>query len=335
MRAAPRVRLLDRHTGQSGSEPLPAGRRGQASRIFLVAGAALTVAATTVPGGVPQAASHVALNAAATTAVLVGIGRHRPARPLGWWLLAAALAVYTVGNVSWAASAAGRGEAWASPVDFVAKLLAIVLIGGAVAAFLHEGRFRYDRRPLFNGALVGVSAVVLLGQLVLLVGEPAASAEITAGSAALFALSVALLAVALRLLGTAGRTASTVALVLAAALALLGQALVAASGGAAPRWVDATWLLATTLIGTAALHPSINEVRVTETAPALLIPTRFKILAGALLLGPFVLWLTVMADARATVLLTVQVMTLGAVTVLGIGSSDEVDPEDDGPPLPL
>lgn len=44
---------------------------------------------------------YVVLCASALLAILLGVRRHRPTRPLGWYLLAAAYGILVVGNGVW------------------------------------------------------------------------------------------------------------------------------------------------------------------------------------------------------------------------------------------
>ena len=63
-----------------------------------------------------QSIIYVCSNLAAAVAILVGIRRHRPKRPQGWYWLAAGQAAFLVGNVRWYVVPAAEWPADALPV---------------------------------------------------------------------------------------------------------------------------------------------------------------------------------------------------------------------------
>ena len=71
--------------------------RGIAWRLYLGTGALATGAYYLLPkaGG---AVLNVVVGASAVVAIAAGIRRHRPARRLAWWLIAAAQGLFVVGD---------------------------------------------------------------------------------------------------------------------------------------------------------------------------------------------------------------------------------------------
>lgn len=289
--------------------------------------------------GVAQASWHAAMNLFCGLAVLVGVQRHRPRRPNAWRALASGLALFALSNLGWAATEAGRAGVLGPALDAGAKLLAVVAFGAALLAFLHDGRLRCAPDMLLDGALVLTGSVLLLVQLGALTnpGNAGQATGVGLDSIGLLVLSVALFTVALRMvLASGGATFSMILLVIAAALVLLGQGLVVVTAPLeAPRWVDATWLLAAVLNAVAALHPSMTF----EEAPAglrrayALTPARLAVIGMVLLVSPVVLWLTVLGAERQHYLVNLQLLAFGAITALGIAGAGDAGAEDDSGPL--
>lgn len=307
--------------------------------IGALVGLALIAREQVAAPGAAQASWHAAVTSFSGLAVLAGVQRHRPRRPRAWQALAAALLLFALSNLGWAATEAGRGGAIGPLMDSGAKLLGVVAFGGALLAFLQDGRLRCAPDMLLDGALVLTGSVLLLVQLGLLTnpGNAGQATGVGLDSIGLLVLSVALLTVAIRLVLTTGRrTFSMVLLVIAAALVLLGQGLaVIAAPLDAPRWVDATWLLAAVLNAVAALHPSMTF----QEAPAerhrayALTPARLAVIGIVLLASPVVLWLTVLGAERQHYLVNLQLLAFGAITALGIAGAGDVGAEDDSGPL--
>lgn len=315
----------------------------RAARGVLPAGVGLLVGMALIGGeqlaapGAAQASWHAVVNTISGLAVLLGVRHHRPRRPQGWQALATALLLLALSNTGWAVTAAGLAPALGPQLDAGAKLLGVVAFGAALLSFLRDGRLRCAPDMLLDGALMITGSALLLVQLGVLSnpGNAGQATGIGLDSIGLLVLSVALLTVALRMvLTTGGSTFSMIALVIAAALVLLGQGLVVVAALQAPRWVDATWLLAAVLGGVAALHPSMAvELAVPGRArgrpPT---PARLAVVGMVLLVSPVVLWLTVMGGERQRYLVSLQLLALGAITTLGIaGASDGTGEDDTGP----
>lgn len=299
---------------------------------YLVVGFALLGAQLLTADGVPQAMSHAAVNIFVATGVFGGVILHRPRRPTAWYSLAVAFALFAVSNLGWAFAWAGSG-AWAQGVDVGAKMLAVVAIGYAVWHFLLDGRLSCSFHELLDGALVVVGSVLLLAQVALLADRTTMTSGSgqTISSTGLLILSAALVLVALRLLlrSRAGRrNASMIMLAVASALVLLGQALVVlAAPAAAPRWVDAAWLLGALLNGVAALHPAMSgdEVPIPRVPAHRLTATRSVVISVLLLTGPVLLWLALVGTDNDHLVTTAQLVTLGAVTLLGVSVAGDRD----------
>jgi hypothetical protein len=79
-----------------------AWREGLLWKSYSLAALTLTVAYFLLGGNADaQSAIYGLLGAAAPIAILVGVWRHRPQRPLPWFLFAAGLGLWCVGDTYW------------------------------------------------------------------------------------------------------------------------------------------------------------------------------------------------------------------------------------------
>jgi len=302
------------------------------ARAWLAGGGVLVVLTVTAPGGAPQALGHAAVNGLSAAAVLTGIVRNRPRTPWAWLGLALSLSIYAVTNLAWAAQAAGVGGTTARYVDVVLKPLAFLMFSLSLFEFLRDGRLPLPRAALLDGLLsLFAGGMVLLVWIVLGLGDPGTLTLVNLlAPVALTGLTIGFVVIGHRMSRDRAQVpTSMLAVVAAAALALLGMALVVLLQPAAPRWVDGTWLLASVLNGAAALHPSMawpapagSPRRVTLT------PTRRLVLGAALLANPFVVWLSTVMQAGEALVLALGVVGIGALAMVGITATEVQDRRD-------
>jgi len=229
-------------------------------------------------------------------AIVRGVRRHRPVRPVIWWCFAAGMLSFVIGDVLWALlDEILHVEPFPSVADGFYlggyPLLALglfVLIRGRTC-----GR---DRAGLIDASIIATGLGLLSWIFIM---EPVAADLSLSLSERLISLAypladVLLLAMVARLLtGPGART--TAYRLLAAGLGLLLLADIAYAGltmfsvyAGGP--VDAGWLLSYVLWGAAALHPSMRAL--SEVAPeqaTRLSPSRLALLTATSLIAPAVL----------------------------------------------
>jgi signal transduction histidine kinase len=236
------------------------------ARVYLVAGLAATGLYFMLPwNSEAQWVLYDLIGAGSAAAVLVGTHRYRPALAVAWYLFAAGLMAFAVGDVLFNFYA----RIWHRdlPIPSVADvfylagypLLAVGLVL-LVLRMLPQGR----REGLFDAALLTVAFGICHWIFVmhpLVTGSGDWVGQLVALSYP--AMDVLLLASLVFLaLTPAGRTVSYRYLTASVVLLLLADEVYSVSPGTfvATSWLDAGWLLSYVLWGTAALSPSMRDL---------------------------------------------------------------------------
>jgi len=265
-------------------------------RIYLTAGvcavaAYFLIADVPVVGG----AFYDLVGLSSVAAILVGVRRHRPARPMIWWCFAAGLLSFVLGDMVYDLLIAMNREAFPSIADgFYLSGYPLLALGLFV---LIRGRTRgRDQAGLIDAAIIATGLGLLswtflmrpvAGDATLTLAERLISLAYPLGDVLLLAMTARLLT---------GPGARTIAYrVLAGALTLLlvtdvVYALLNLSGGYETGLVDAGWLLSYVLWGVCGLHPSMRAL--SEVAPeqaTRLTTWRLALLTTTSLIAPAVL----------------------------------------------
>lgn len=244
---------------------------------------------------VMHAVAYDAVTAAAGVAVLVGLRRHRPERPLGWRLVAVAIGLIVAANLAW-------DYATLVPEAVLAIRVAdlLYLVGypvGAAALFLviRQRGAGTDRAGLLDALIVatGLGLLYLAFLALPLLTDPTLPPIVRLISLASPLLDITLLALATRLAAAGGR-AFALQLAIAAVGILLAtdtiQALRHLSGAGDSTVLHVGWMAWYALMGAAALHPSMRVVnRRTIPPPARLTRVRVTLLTGVAVATPTVL----------------------------------------------
>jgi signal transduction histidine kinase len=218
--------------------------------------------------GLPSGVVYDAVAVSAALAVLVGIHLYRPARALGWMLVALGTALTAAGEITWEVyEALGR-----SPFPSVADVLYLagypVMGAGLVLLARGRGRRYADAQgAVLDAAIVTVAAGVVAW--VFLIEPYAADASLSVMERSLSAayplMDLLLLTLLVRLLFAPGPPspafallASGVVCTIAADAAFAGLEL--SSGYSAGSWIDVIWLAGYLCTGAAALHPSMAKL---------------------------------------------------------------------------
>jgi signal transduction histidine kinase len=248
----------------SGAAGARASRSGLAIGYVLVSLSVST--ASMLTHGELGSRLYEAVPAGCVVAILVGVRRFRPTRRAPWLLMAGGQALWLAGDLYWDLypSLTGQELPAPSPAD-VLYGLGYPLMIASVALFVRSRREGLRREGWIDAAIVTVVFGILIWELAL---EAQIAAGVTMAGAVDVAypvMDVLLVGILARLLFAPGRR--TVAFTLVALglgtvlLADISYAHSVATGWWAleyPQW--AAWLLGYTLIGAAALHPSMVRI---------------------------------------------------------------------------
>ncbi|UWZ34086.1 EAL domain-containing protein [Dactylosporangium roseum] len=263
--------------------------------------------------------------ASSVGAVLIGVARFRPARPLPWLLAAAGLASYTVGEALfyWPQFVHGDPSTGTTIAD-VFYLALYPALAVALAIIVRRQNPGGNRAALLDGTIVAVG-VALLSWVFLI--EPYLAAPTIPTSDRFFAIcyplgDILVLAVLARLGGGRAARGAPIRLLFAAMVALLASDAVFTWQSLHGRfhagsWVDVGWIAFYIAVGCAALHPDIRTVDRRMPAGAVrLSGLRFAVLlAVASLLIPVVITIKSSAATELAVFLTASCVLFVLVIV--------------------
>jgi diguanylate cyclase (GGDEF)-like protein len=287
------------------SRGIPASPRTPAdialSAVYLLGG--LVAAAIYVAAGssLVQGLAFSAVGVGSAAALLGGARRYGAAPRWPWRCLSAACVLFVLGALL---------RAWAEELDGPAQLVADAFtIPGYVLMFFGLAGFMHGRKGIkhavIDGLLVGVGAALVFA---ILFAVPAAT--ITGRSAAVSALaalyplldSILVLLVMNLAFTTAKRVPSYFLIIACMALLLVGDiayAIIGTSGHLkGSPLLDLPFLLGFTLIGAAALHPSMAEIGHVASLPVQAWSWLRLLLIAPALAAPFVLLLVVGAPSQ-------------------------------------
>ena len=273
------------------------GGRGPAARqrVALVGGAALlAIAYLTLPTAGFQAAVWVVVGCGTAVALVVATQRSAVTDPLPGWLLAAGIALLSLGQAV-ALVDPGKPSYADAP-----HLLAFAVLAGAVTAFQRD-RIQHDRDSLLDALVVTVAAAQV-GWLVLIEplvqdGDRDLLESLTAGAYPLGHLLV--LAVVVRLGFAVVGSSDGAARLVIGGLGLGIAAGLAADVAGRPA-LAAGWFVGFALLLLAALHPAMSEPQPVTGSIRLASVWRFVVLLGLACLVSPILVVTHPADDDAT-----------------------------------
>jgi len=234
----------------------------------------------------------------AVGAIVVGIRLWRPARVQAWMMLAAGVALQSLGDVLLTLLTGSDGvEPFPSVAD-AAYLAGYVIVALGLVELARGGNRERDLVAWVDALIVAVAASIFVWVLVIR-HEIASSADAPSGivAAAYPFFDVVLIAVVAHLLLGGRRTPAVILLGAGFALSLVADIVYAdlSLGGTyqVGQLVDAGWLLGYVALGTAALHPSMatSAARPSTEKPSHwpLTRRRLVLLAGTTTTGPLVI----------------------------------------------
>jgi diguanylate cyclase (GGDEF)-like protein len=262
-------------------------------RVPLLMGAALIALYAVLPSGLPRDAVYLAVGLGCVAAIVMGVRRHRPAVRAPWYLLAAGLAAWVLGDTIYSWNEDVRHVSpFPSSAD-VAYLLAYPLLAAGIALLIRRGGRRFDVSSLIDSGIVVVglglvswawiarpmveNADVPLLERLIAVAYPAGD--------------ILLMAMLVRLVAAPGVSSMALRL-LAGAVVLQVVADTALAAGMSESWdyasaLDGLWLASYVLWGTCALHPQMSEIsRRSRARDDLFTVRRVVVLGAAAVLPP-------------------------------------------------
>ncbi|WP_432979418.1 putative bifunctional diguanylate cyclase/phosphodiesterase [Dactylosporangium sp. CA-233914] len=261
---------------------------------LLVGGLAVAVYPLLPPFSYAANLGYEIVGFASVIMVLLGVRRHRPARPDVWYLLAAGLAAWALGDVTYGIYYHQNGTVPYPSVADVFYLGAYVPLGIGLGRLLRaHGR---DKAGLVDAGIAASGGALLFWVFVM---RPLAEAENVSVLHRTFSLcspiaDVVLLVLLARLLtGRAARTPSYSLLVASMVLMFatdVSFSVLSTSSSVPNGLVQVGWLLSYVALGGAALHPSMRTL--TEpagVAAATLSRGRLAVLAISSLIAPLLL----------------------------------------------
>jgi signal transduction histidine kinase len=291
----------------------------RSARIFLAAELLLGAAYFLLPESLPRAVVSCLLGLGMVVAVVVGTRRHRPWRPLAWYLLAAGQLSFTVGDaICYTYQWVLEVEPPYPSVGDGFYLACYALLAGGLLLLVRERAPGRDLASLIDATIITTGVGLL--SWVFLIGPNVRVPDLLLSqrlvSIAYPLCDVLLVAVAVRLWRTGGHGTTASRLLTLGLVALLAADTVYGLSLLGGGWdaggpVDAAWVLFYLGVGLAALHPSM--VTLSEPAPpsTRLTRARLALLAGASLMAPAVLVIQTVRDEP----IDVAVIAGGSVVV--------------------
>ncbi|WP_337061795.1 GGDEF domain-containing protein [Kineococcus sp. G2] len=231
---------------------------------------ALVVAWAVLPDGLARSAVYALAGLACAALVALGTRLRRPRNPTGWWLVAAGVAAWALGDLVYSYLELVVGvEPFPSVADAL-YLAAYPLLALGLWSFVRSRTGRGDREGVIDTAIITIGFVLLswifLMQPTLADGSASVPTRVLA---ALYPVGdVLLLALLVRLLTSSGARTASFRLLGAGILIMLfsdSAYQVQSLDGVYSPVLDVGWLASYACIAAAALHPSMR--RLTEVQP--------------------------------------------------------------------
>ncbi len=264
-------------------------------RVLLAVEAVFALGYFALPPSPPKAACWTALGVAAVGALVVGARSYRPRQPLAWYLLAAGLLLFTVGDtINNAYEWVLRTEApFPSPADAV-YLACFPLLAGGLLLLIRARTPGRDRTSLIDAIIIatGVGLLSWIFLIVPYVRAPDLTLLQRLVSIAYPVEDVLLLAVAVHLWRAGNKSTAALRLLTAGLAALLIVDTVYGLSQLTVGWVpggalDLIWIVFFLALGAAALHPSMRSLsEPTAPPPPRLTWQRRTLLTAATLMAP-------------------------------------------------
>jgi signal transduction histidine kinase len=277
---------------------MPSRVRTHLAWVYLAIGGLLTAAYFRLPSVAAKDIWYDAVGLSAVLAILAGVWLHRPRKPLPWLLVAAGQFLWIAGDATWNyyEVVLHRSVPFPAAPD-VFYLAGYPLAAAGLVLFIRHRAPGRDRAGLIDAAIVTTGLALLVWNYL---SAPYAhdSSLSLAGrivSVAYPLADVLLIAVLVRLLVTPGSRQRSQFLLLGFLVATLTADVIYSVLALFYAYntgdlVDAGWLIAYVLVGTAGLHPSMARLSTPVPQPTPVVRRRrLVLLALASLIAPAVL----------------------------------------------
>ena len=254
-------------------------------RACLIFGAALTVVYYLVPPDLAKLAVWPVIGFSSAAAILIGIRRNRPDRPLAWYLFAAGQVLFVLGDTLWALRRQlqpGATAIFPSFVDFFYLAFYPLLVTGLMLLIRGRSPGR-DAASMIDATIISTGLALLSWVFLIspLVRNPDLTGLQRAVSVAYPLGDVLVLAVVARLAVAAGHRPRAWRVLMVSVVALLAADVAFGLLKVAGTWewggpVDLGWIAFFIGLGAAALHPSMATL--SEPAPARTVLPRSRLL---------------------------------------------------------
>jgi signal transduction histidine kinase len=267
-------------------------------RAYLAFGAALTIVYYLVPPDVAKLVVWPVIGFSSAAAILIGIRRYRPDRPLAWYLFAFGQVLFVLGDTLYALRIRLQPDAsmsFPSFMDFFYLAFYPLLIIGLMLLIRGRSPGR-DTASLIDATIISTGLALLAW--VFLIGpqvhNPALNTLQRVVSAAYPLADVLVLAVVARLAVGAGQRPRAWRILMISVLGLLAADVAFGLLQLAGTWkwggpVDLGWIAFYVGWGAAALHPSMATLSQPAPTRTVLPRSRLVMITGASLIAPAVL----------------------------------------------
>jgi diguanylate cyclase (GGDEF)-like protein len=285
--------MIDSHGSRVDGADL---RRRQLLRAFLLVGLVAVVAYFLAPGEVAPAVVYVLVGAGSAAAILVGAGTRATSTSRAWWLVAAGVALFSVGDVVWYVDYFADGvEPGAVSLADIPYLLGYPFLTAGVLLLVRDRTSGRGRDGLLDGIIIALGASVVVWQLLI---HPAVADDTLSITARLIVgaypvMDVLVLTAVARLVLTDSRGLTAYRyLVLGLVLQLASDVIYAVLARRELYWepMEAGWLFGYLALAAAALHPSMRRLSERVAKPhARLGPLLTLVLVAAMCAAPIAL----------------------------------------------
>jgi diguanylate cyclase len=246
--------------------------------------------------GTARTFAYPAFGLIGMVAILAGVHRRKPARRGSWRLIAIALALLAIGDVTYSVMLIGGGEVPYPSLADIAYVGGYAALIGGVAGLIRGRVPGGDRTPLIDAAILAAGAGSLSWVVII---QPSLSGTVDPLVATMTmaypGMDIILLALGIRVLLSAATRPRYMQLLVAGIaiyfIADIVYAIAILDGSYLDGHpVDVGWIVGILLIGVAALHPSVSDpVEQVESNEGRLTWSRLAMLAIAALIAPTIL----------------------------------------------
>jgi diguanylate cyclase (GGDEF)-like protein len=235
-------------------------------RVCLAAGATAIVAYFTVARAIPHGTEvdYFLIGVGTVISIILGVKWNRPARRLPWYMLAAGMALWAIGDGLYNASISMGVQVPYPSLSDPLFLIAYPFLGAGLMLTRERRRTRSEPGAFIEAAIITLSASLASWVLLMRPYLDDATATFIAKAVSIsYPIGdLVLLGVMIPMLGATGKRSPSTRLLMSWLTLLLAtdviySAMAIQGSYVDGAWIDAGWLIGYVLLGAAALHPSM------------------------------------------------------------------------------